>query len=113
MEIHFTSRKVQKLCNSEKEMRGKLGSRNAKLLKRQLTELKAAVTLEDMSMSKLPSAHCHQLGQDRKGQLAVDLVHPKRLIFKPDHSPIPRKEDGGLDWSQVTAILIVEVVDYH
>ncbi len=111
MEIHFASRKVQKLCNSEKEMRGKLGVSNAERLKRRLAQLKAAVTLEDIP--RVPPTRCHELGRDRKGQLAVDLVHPKRLIFNPDHSPIPRKEDGGLDWSQVTAILIVEVVDYH
>ncbi|MFW6171672.1 MAG: type II toxin-antitoxin system RelE/ParE family toxin [Planctomycetota bacterium] len=111
MEIHFASRKVQKLCNSEREMRAKLGPRNAKLLGRRLAELKAAVTLEDIR--RVPPARCHELGQDRKGQLAVDLVHPKRLTFKPDHTPIPRKKDGGLDWSQVTAIVIVEVVDYH
>ena len=51
--------------------------------------------------------------QDRQGQLAVDLVHPKRLVFEPDHDPLPTNAAGGLDWSQVTAIVIVEIVDYH
>jgi len=111
MEIHFDARKVQKLCSSEKEMRSKLGTRNAEKLKQRLTELEAAVTLEDMG--HVPAARCHELTQDRKGQLAVDLVHPKRLIFEPAHNPIPRKEDGGLDWSKVTEIVIREVVDYH
>jgi len=27
--------------------------------------------------------------------------------------PIPAKSDTGLDWSLVTAIRIMEVVDYH
>ena len=69
--------------NSEKEMRAKLGPRNAEKLKVRLAELKAAVTLEDMG--RVPAARCHELAQDRKGQLAVDLVHPKRLVFEPDH----------------------------
>ena len=111
MDIYFATRKLQKLCNTDKEMRGKLGPRNAAKLKQRLAELKAAKTLEDMS--RLPPARCHELGQDRQGQLAVDLVHPKRLVFKPDLDPLPDSAAGGLDWSQVTAIVIVEIVDYH
>ena len=111
MEIRFVSRKMQKLCNSEKEMRAKLGARSAERLKQRLNEFKAAVTLEDMR--RVPAARCHELSQDRKGHLAVDLAHPKRLIFEPDHDPLPRKDDGGLDWTKVTEIVIREVVDYH
>lgn len=110
-EIHFASRKMQKLCNSEKEMRAKLGTRNAEKLKQRLKELKAATTLEDMK--SIPAGRCHELSQDRKGQLAVDLVHPKRLIFEPEHDPISQKDDGGLDWTKVTEIVIREVADYH
>ena len=43
----------------------------------------------------------------------MDLDHPYRLIFKPDHQPLPRKDDGGLDWDQVTKVLVTEVVDTH
>ena len=53
------------------------------------------------------------LTEDRDEQYAVDLVHPKRLIFEVNHDPIPRNEDGGIDLTKVTAITIVEVVDYH
>jgi proteic killer suppression protein len=53
------------------------------------------------------------LTQDRKGQLAVDLVHPRRLVFEPANDPVPAKADGGVDWSKVTEIVILEVVDYH
>jgi toxin HigB-1 len=111
MEINFASRKMEKLCNSEREMRGEFGPRNAKVLQQRLAQLRAADTLADVR--RLPGARCHELTQDRKGQLAVDLVHPKRLIFVSDHDPVPKKEDGGLDWRQVTRILITEIVDYH
>ena len=50
---------------------------------------------------------------DRKGQLAVDLVQPYRLVFSPDHDPIPIREDGGLDWKLVTKIVVEEIVNYH
>jgi proteic killer suppression protein len=111
MEIAFGSRKMQKLCNSEKEMRAKLGDRGAKVLQLRLAQTKAADTLEDLG--KVPGARCHELTADRKGQLAVDLVHPRRLVFEPDHNPRPEKPDGGLDWQQVTRVIITEIVDYH
>jgi plasmid maintenance system killer protein len=111
MEITFASRKTEKLCNSAKEMRGKLGERNAKALQLRLAQMKAAGTLEDLGT--IPGARCHELMGDRKGQLGVDLVHPKRLVFRPDHNPWPAKPDGGLDWQKVTQVVVVEIVDYH
>lgn len=111
MEVSFLTGKLAKLCNSEAEMRAKLGPRMAQKLKTRLAELAAAETLEDMR--QLPVARCHELTQDRKGQLAVDLVHPKRLVFEPAHNPIPRKEDKGFDWSKVTCIRVLGIIDYH
>ena len=55
----------------------------------------------------------HLLSSGRRGQYAVDLVHPYRLVFEPDHDPVPRTADGGIDIDRVTAITIMEVVDYH
>ncbi|MCY2989706.1 MAG: killer suppression protein [Planctomycetota bacterium] len=111
MEVRFASRKIQKLCNSDKEMRAKLGPRGAERLQQRLLELQAATPLEDLR--HLPGPRCHELAQDRKGQLAVELVHPQRLIFEPASDPVPTKADGGLDWPRVTAVVIVEIVDYH
>ncbi len=111
MEIHFCSRKMQKMCNSEKQMRAKLGSRIADRLMQRLAELVAAESLDDIP--RVPPVRCHELSHNRKGQLAVDLVHPKRLVFRPHHDPVPTRDDGGLDWKRVTKILILEIVDYH
>lgn len=111
MEIAFCSRKMEKLCNSSKEMLAKLGDRGAKALQLRLVQITAADTLEDLR--RVPGARCHELTADRKGQLAVDLVHPRRLVFEPDHNPLPAKPDGGLDWQRVTRVLVIEVVDYH
>ena len=85
--------------------------KHAHRLKQRLVELDAAVTLQDIC--RTPPAGCHELKGKRKGQLSVDLKHPYRLIFKPDHSPLPRKKDGGLDWDKVTKVMVIEVVDYH
>ncbi|MDA1015605.1 MAG: killer suppression protein [Planctomycetota bacterium] len=111
MHVAFSTNKLAKLCNSEKKLRGEFGPRMASLIQQRLLELHAADVLDDMRF--LPGARCHELQADRSGQLAVDLVHPKRLIFQPDHEPIPTREDGGLDWNVVTAIVVIEIVDYH
>jgi proteic killer suppression protein len=79
-------------------------------LRRRLASLLAAPTLKDMD--GVPG-RCHALGADRHGQFAVSLGGSHRLIFIPDHDPIPTLPDGGIDLTLVTKISITEVVDYH
>jgi plasmid maintenance system killer protein len=81
------------------------------MIRRRLDEFRAAETLA--VIAKLPSARCHEYSGEKVGMLAVDLDHPYRLIFQPADDPIPLKEDGGLDWSKVKTIMILEVKDPH
>ena len=111
MDIIFTNRKLAKICNSDKVARKKLGQRCADLLRQRLDELAALKYLEEIR--PFPAPRCHELRENRKGQLAVDLEYPKRLIFKPEHNPIPIKNNGGLDWTKITAVKIIEIKDYH
>ncbi len=83
----------------------------AETITRRLAVLKNAKTLSDVPTTK-PERR-HQLKGDRVGQYAVDLVQPKRLIFTPAHDPLPRRSDGGIDTGRVSAVTLVEVVDYH
>jgi proteic killer suppression protein len=111
MVVNFRTTKMQKACSSERAMRAEWGDHIAKKLKHRLAELAAADSLADIPHT--PPARCHELGQDRRGQLSVDLAHPYRLILVPDHDPPPLKEDGGLDRTAVNRVLILEVVDTH
>lgn len=111
MQVYFSTKKLQKACNTSVAAVREFGrERGAKLMQR-LGELAAANSLNDIS--RLPPARCHELTGDRKGQLSVDLGHPYRLIFIPANEPIPKKNDGGLDWSAVTEIEVIEVGDPH
>lgn len=83
----------------------------ARRVNQRVKELADADTLA--IMRTLPAARCHELTGNRKGELAVDISGNYRLIFEPNHSPIPQKEDGGLDWDEVTKIQINEITDYH
>ena len=109
MEIVFSNSKLAKLCNSGPKLRGKYGPRMAGLIQQRLLDLSSAETLA--VMRTLPG-RCHELRQNLQDHFAVDLVHPDRLVFKPDHDPPPKKA-GALEWSKVTKIEIVGMGDYH
>ena len=108
MVIRFHTRMLQTIGNDDKAARKKLGKRSADVLRKRLDDLRASDNLE--TMRHLPG-RCHELKGDRAGQFAVDLEHPKRLVFQPLDG-VPRV-DGGFDWSTITTIEIVEIVDYH
>jgi proteic killer suppression protein len=63
-------------------------------------------------MDKVPG-NCHALIADRAGGFAVSLWGAFRLIFEPDHDPLPTLDGGALDRTKVTHIIILEVTDYH
>lgn len=111
MDIAFRTRKLGKTFNSENALVKEHGERMARTIQTRLAVLKNARTLAMVPTS--PPDRRHQLTGRRSGQFAVDLVHPFRLVIEPNHDPVPRTEDGGVDTSQVTAITIMEVVDYH
>jgi plasmid maintenance system killer protein len=99
MDIIFGSNPVRRQCQ---KAQGKL--------KRRLDDIRAA---ENLSVLQSLPGRCHALKTDRRGQWAMDLDHPKRLVFEPFGEPLPLLPDGRLDVVRVTAIVINEIVDYH
>lgn len=84
----------------------------AKDVNTRINELTHATSLGDMRF--LPQANCHELSQNLEGYLAVDVSASHRIVFEPANQPIPLKADGGLDWSKVTEITIIEIgYNYH
>ncbi len=112
MDILFKNRKLEKTLNKHKETIKEYGDRQAKKIVARLSQLRAAECLADFN-NLFPTARCHQLKGNRKGQMAVDLEHPYRLVFEIANDPIPSKTDGGVDLARVTAIRIVSVENYH
>ncbi len=110
MEIVFKTNKLKKQLTVSKDLLKTFGQR-AKKVNQRIEELKAAENLSIMGL--IPAAKCHELEGNRKGQLAVKVSDNYRLIFEPNHDPTPRKEDGGLNWEQITVIKILEIKDYH
>lgn len=111
MEISFRNQGLAKLFGSEGELRRTYGDRQKRTIMARIGVLAAVETLA--MVPHTPPQRLHQLAGGRQNQFAVNLIHPYRLVFEPDHVPIPLKEDGGIDLLRVTAITILEVVDYH
>jgi len=110
IDISWSDRKLQKSCSSDKDGKRTFGADQWKALKNRLISLEVAPTLADMQ--NVPG-RCHELTADRAGQFSLDLRGSYRLIFEPDHDPVPALDDGGIDRTLVTKIVITEVVDYH
>lgn len=110
MDIIYHSNKLKKQLTDLKEL-GKAYGQLARKINQRHEELKAADNLAVMRL--FPAACCHELKGNCKGSLAVKVSGNYRLLFQVSHDPIPEKEDGGLDWEAVTAIKIIEIVDYH
>ncbi len=74
------------------------GNEMSEKIQMRIGEMEAADTVEEMI--KYHIGRCHPLTNNRKGQHAVDLVHPYRLVF----------EKHG---NEIQVVHIMEIVDYH
>jgi proteic killer suppression protein len=110
VDILFKERKFEKQCNQRSELVRAHGGRRAELIRARLDALRAATCLEDL---RHVPGRLHELKGNRKGQLSFDLDHPYRLIFIPNHKPVPSTEDGGMDWRRVAAVKILGIEDTH
>ncbi len=98
MDIAYKSKKLEKICTNARTAERTYGRQMAEKIQQRIDEISAADTVEMMIQFHL--GRCHPLLQDRKGQYAVDLVHPYRLVF----------EKRG---SEIQIANILEIVDYH
>ncbi len=111
MDIAYKTKKMIKIFNSQGALIREYGSERARKIKMRQDFLRAATNLAQVPVS--PPTRRHELKGDRKGEFAVDLTRNYRLVFEPNHDPLPRREDGGFDLQAITAITIIAVEDYH
>lgn len=110
MEISYKSRKLEKQLTDPNEM-----IKSFRQLARKVNQrLKDLTDADNLAIMKtIPAARCHELIGGRKGELALDVSGNYRMIFEPLHDPLPQKDDGGLNWEEVTKIQMNEIEDYH
>jgi len=110
MDVFFESKQLADVCSARKALVRAFGVERAKKIERRLQQLTAAAVLDDLRNAP---GRCHELTADRGGQLSLDLDHPHRLIFRPTKQPPPATAGGGLDWTAVESVTIIEIADTH
>ncbi len=116
MNISYKNKKIEKEFNEEKRLIKNYGPKQTKRIQARQKAIRAAASLYDFWPPKSGPEKCHELAEGKRKkefQLSMDLAQPYRLIFIPNHAPVPIKEDGGLDWERVTAVKILGVEDTH
>ena len=113
MQIRFATTKLAKLCNLERNAIREFGPVGGKRLMQRLEDIASVRNLAEL---KLLPGRAHPLrkgARAKEEQWTMDLEHPQRLVFVPDHDPLPQRKNDGLDLMQVTAVCILEVTDTH
>ena len=98
MKITYKNKKIEKICTVASAAEKKYGQEMADKIQLRIDQIQASNTVEMMMEHRI--GRCHPLKQNRKGQYAVDLVHPYRLVFE--------KNDG-----RIQIAIILEIIDYH
>ena len=98
MEITYKNKRIERICRDPVIARKKYGNEMAVKISNCVSQIRVAKNVE--YLIELHLGRCHPLTNDRKGQYAMDLVHPYRLVFLI--------KDGEI---QIANIL--EIVDYH
>jgi len=113
LEISFAKRKLEKQFNSHASLVKAFGKKRANRIAVVMSSLRAAPSLGIFYPPYSPPHRCHELTGNRKGELSLDLDGPYRLLIESAMVPTPKLEDGGLDWSLVTAVRILGIEDTH
>lgn len=96
--IAYRTNKLRRICENAEVAAQEYGEQMAARIQLRIDQISAADNVEQLI--KYHIGRCHPLRSNRKGQYAMDLIHPYRLIFE-------KVNDCSVE------IRIEEIVDYH
>lgn len=80
LDITYKNRKIERICTNAKVADREYGSQMSAKIHMRIDEIRAVDTVEEMIQFRI--GRCHALKGNRKGQYAVDLEHPYRLVLQ-------------------------------
>ena len=98
MQITYKNKQLKEVCENATEARKLYGQNMARKIHQRISEMTVADSVD--MMIKYRIGRCHLLSGNMKGQYAVDLEHPYRLVFKKVEN-------------EIEIVKILEIVDYH
>lgn len=96
--VIYKTNKLKKVCTDYSCAKKEYGERMAILIHQRIDEIKAATSVE--MLIQFAVGRCHPLHGKRKGEYAMDLVHPYRLIFEESDK-------------EIHFVRIVNIENYH
>lgn len=98
LRVTYKSNHLSRVCTDYSEAKREYGERMAYLIHQRIDQLKAADSVEMLVQFSI--GRCHALSGNRKGEYAMDLVHPFRLVFQ--------NKSGS-----ISVIRVINIEDYH
>lgn len=98
MQVEYRNQKLRKICTDASRARKVYGREMAIKIHQRIDQLEAVDTVETLVVAGI--GRCHLLDGNRKGQFAMDLVHPHWLVFT--------KREADIEIA-----CIEEITDYH
>lgn len=109
MKVSFQTKKLQKLCEDEREMHKRRPDIERKLRLR-IAALKANNTIAELEVND-PLGKWHRLKENRKGQWSGAVSSNERIIIEPLKNGV-RIIDIEEE-RRSTEARVVEIIDYH
>lgn len=110
MKLAYKSTKLEKSLTDDIKLMRTYGGL-AKKIKQRILQFRAAEHLG--VLSTLPALRLHQHKGKNKGLWSIDIHQNWRILFKLDHDPVPKKDDGSVILQEITQIKIISIEDPH
>jgi hypothetical protein len=104
LELAFSEKSLRDVCESQLKAERTWGIAVAATLRSRLADLRDAECVND-----LVAGPPKMLDDNPPGRVALPLGDSVFLVFCANHSSLPKKESGEVNWSGVTRIKIVEI----
>ena len=98
MRVYYRTNKLEKQCTDASQAQKTYGRDIAAKLQMRIDQITAAESIEELVQCRI--GDCHPLTGDRKGQFAMSLAQPHRLII------ISSTDD-------LSATEVISIEDYH
>lgn len=108
MELAFTSKRLRQYCESAKKSDRHFGQKVGDKLRHRLADLRAAATVTD-----LVAGRPREIKIGDHSFITIELCENFQIVFCANHSTIPMRESGEVDWSQVNRVKIVAIDTNH
>jgi len=98
MKVTFRNKKLERECTELDVGTRRYGLDMALKILERIIEIENIGSVEQLIMFSI--GRCHSLNGNRRGQYAMDLIQPYRLIFTKDET-------------EIKVVKIIEITNYH